>query len=175
MVAPLRLLLHLLPFLLFGFSSLRGRALRFPFGLRLGGWSRCVFSADFLHLLLSGLGSLRGRALRCRCGLRLGNWRPFVFLVALSLALLVSFSSLRGLALRVLIGFRLWLEIASWRSLAALGPILASFSGVWLLPATACLAKAPPDAQKRPSGMMLAPFWPFKKQIWALVSLPRVL
>ena len=47
------------------------------------------------------------------------------------------------------------LEIASWCFGSLLGRSWRLFSGVWLLLAAACLAKVPPDAQKRPLGSML--------------------
>ena len=62
--------------------------------------------------------------------------------------------------------------------LGALGPVWGRswhrFSCLLVLLAVACLAKAPPDANKRPPVSTLEPFWPPKIVIYGISSLPRV-
>ena len=67
------------------------------------------------------------------------------------------------------------LQLASWRSWAGLGLFLASFFWPFGPSACSCLAKAPPDVQRRPPGPILGATLPPKTTVFLLLSLPRVL
>ena len=58
---------------------------------------------------------------------------------------------------------------------APLGPPLVSFVLLLALLAASCLAKAPPEAKKKPPGPFWKPFWPQKMLFWTSMLVPWVL